>query len=596
MAQEGTPLLQAADRLLLEGQAAVSRKRPAFFWERGFLKKIFGAPTSMGNFQEFVDTVDPDIELREETDKMDPPSSLFARLGEKDPEPSVNWLARKEKLRNKEVEEWMPILLSQPNATELGQQLATMRASGASALRLRQLLQAWLSSRDPLTLAKHRRSLGKFSAWIKDAEDLNQTIPFDQETVLNYMRHLWDRRASGSSSIQFYKACLFSLHVLGAKNLAAFGDSARVKGFLAAAHRTIERRAKRRPLTVAEIGSLEGIVLSEDKSETERIIAGMFLFQTFARARWHELGAVSALHADHPDEDGFLEIEVDSVKTAAQHLRGKKSFHMLSMAWGVTEKPWAGVWLRLRRDNDLLDLRGAGLVPVPGEDGSWLRKPMTSTRATSWLKHLLGKTEPELGTHSCKATVLFWANTGGSTEEQRRLLGYHRSGGSRMIDLYGRDVQAGAAKELLRLVRSVRSGALKPDLGKFHRLNPSESGRASQEEKPEGEAGEEEGAKIPTERDQEMEVEEEEDQASDADEVSTLSGESQEDASDKEDEEEEETELYMHVRFGTVHKIADAAGSSSESRTFLCGKKLSEHYQPATLTELINSRCCQRCF
>eukprot|EP00971_Amphidinium_carterae_P173213 3434225-Amphidinium_carterae.1 len=77
-------------------------------------------------------------------------------------------------------------------------------------------------------------------------------------------------------------------------------------------------------------------------------MAGVFLFQLYARARWHELGAMCSLVADAAVEDGFLEAEFHTVKTAAQFTRGKQKFTMLSISTGVTSPSWARPWLALR--------------------------------------------------------------------------------------------------------------------------------------------------------------------------------------------------------------------------------------------------------
>eukprot|EP00971_Amphidinium_carterae_P076925 1519621-Amphidinium_carterae.1 len=87
-----------------------------------------------------------------------------------------------------------------------------------------------------------------------------------------------------------------------------------------------------------------------DKEATlvNRVIAGALLFALFARARWSELSACLSMSSDKLESGGFIEIEVASVKTAAQHLRGKSSFVMVACLQGLSSEPWGVTWMTLR--------------------------------------------------------------------------------------------------------------------------------------------------------------------------------------------------------------------------------------------------------
>ena len=298
--------MDAIDRMVLDGRSILARKRPAYFWEKGFLGKVFK--------HENLNQIEPfDLDEPEEVACTDVPEapkqqSLFARLGQETLDPPRSWLAHKDRLRSQEISEWVPKLLAQPLGSELSQQLAGSQAQGAATLRLERQLGAWLSSRDALTLKKHRRAFcSEYSDWAMSADIKDEFLPANLEHAVRHAEWLWDHEAAGSRTIQFHKSCLFAAHVLGAASLLGVEGSARMLGFLAAARRSLRTRAKRRALRVAEVGMLEHVVSDEKAKVADRMLAGVFLFQIYARARWHELAAVSSMVADHAAEDGFTE-------------------------------------------------------------------------------------------------------------------------------------------------------------------------------------------------------------------------------------------------------------------------------------------------
>eukprot|EP00971_Amphidinium_carterae_P225171 4466429-Amphidinium_carterae.1 len=290
------------------------------------------------------------------------------------------------------------------------------------------------------------------------------------ESLERYMAHLHDSGASGSASVQLYRTALFAEHVLG----AAVKDVAKnetLQGYVSAARGNVKGRTKRRPQTAAEVSALECLVMDDDAVLVNRVIAGALLFGLFARARWSELSACLSMSTDKLESDGFIEVEVASVKTAAQHLRGRSSFVMIACLHGLTSKPWGVTWMMLRERVGLsVESSGSPLVPAPSEGGGFTQLAMSSRMATSWLQELLGKQgDRDLSTHSLKATVLFWANAGGLLMEQRRQLGYHRTRETRVTELYDRDLVAAGARSLTCLVGAIRSGCLCPDAARSAR-------------------------------------------------------------------------------------------------------------------------------
>ena len=101
---------------------------------------------------------------------------------------------------------------------------------------------------------------------------------------------------------------------------------------------------------------------------------------------------------------------------------------------------------------------------------------MSSHEATVWMRELLspanafsgGVRRPvdNLGTHSCKVTLLAWAAKGGLSLEHRKLLGYHTSSADETALLYSRHAMAEPLRALSRLVEAVRVGQFRPDEGR----------------------------------------------------------------------------------------------------------------------------------
>ena len=360
--------LQEIERRELEAKVVSVRKRPRPFWETGFLNKVFGGDPVPDELQILEPEEEEENHLVHDEPGESKPHSLFGRMAVEELEPPKSWVAHKERMRGQEIARWVPLLLKQPMICELSQQLAIARNNGSSEFRLEKLLGTWLSSRDPLTLTGHRKALEGYAKWKSTTDNSDEFLPVTAENALDYLQFLWEKGAAGSKTAQFHKTCLFASHVLGLKALRELPDSARLKGFIAAARKNIKIKDKRRPLTVKEVETLENLVIDDEAGETDRLMAGVFLFQLFARARWHELAAVSSLSTDHAGEDGFLEAEFDTVKTAAQHLRGKRKFFMIAVSWGVTANPWGAAWMRLRDGAGLRLPSRTGIIPTPTED------------------------------------------------------------------------------------------------------------------------------------------------------------------------------------------------------------------------------------
>jgi len=552
--QPSSALRAEFERKLVEAEAALARKRPALPWETGVMGRIFGARAKERKLLPiWLD--DPRLDVEDEASSTGmasaPSASLLARRAPK--ELPLGWLQAKEKRRGEEVEKWLALLLLSPQGSEVGRLLEQKRREGNSQPALGRLLGGFLSSRDPLTLSRHRVAVEQYMAW-RERVGQPRLLPSSLDDVKVYLDELWSTAAAGSRSIQFFKTCLFLGHVMGIGPLREADKSSVVTGFAAQARKRVKHRLKRRALTVAEVEKLESIVCDDAAELQSRIVAGALLCGLMARARWHELGAALRLQCVGSGLNSFVELEVGTVKTAAQHLRGKSTFFMVGAGHGVHAfSAWGPKWVSLRERAELRADAPGGVIESPAEGDEWLGCPMPVGRARSWMAHLLGtKDDQQLGTHSLKATLLSWANAAGLGDEQRRAMGYHSAAAGKknaMIELYGRDAQAAAARVTSHLVGAVRRGLLCPDEQRGKQYPKGYSALASALDL----------GRV--------------DSADPGDEEAPSSAESSEDGDSSLSEGASEgecavdTELYAHRRLGTVHRV-----TAEGPRHFRCGR------------------------
>lgn len=96
------------------------------------------------------------------------------------------------------------------------------------------------------------------------------------------------------------------------------------------------------------------------------------------------------------------------------------------------------------------------LLPEPLANGTFGQGRIESGQTTEWLKHILhkmGVTHAELcnvGSHSCKATLLALLAKIGATPDDRRILEGHANPGDKSVQEYSRDALAGPLDRLER--------------------------------------------------------------------------------------------------------------------------------------------------
>ena len=88
------------------------------------------------------------------------------------------------------------------------------------------------------------------------------------------------------------------------------------------------------------------------------------------------------------------------------------------------------------------------LMPAPVLNEGWSKRSLTSAEIGRWLCSLLSSegllnSEANVGSHSCKCTVLSWLAKLGVDPSIRKFLGYHSTPGDKSMLAYSRDAAAG---------------------------------------------------------------------------------------------------------------------------------------------------------
>ena len=315
------------------------------------------------------------------------------------------------------------------------------------------------------TLQKRASSLRMYDSWFASSGASSQFG--DEVTVFRYCAELYQdaapatRAAALVASLNFIEG-MFSIDLLAVRS------SERVQGMCVKSMRTRGAVRQRRPLTVALVRTLEGILSSDGgRGGADGVLAGAALFAAYGRIRIGDLRRCTTEPVlDTVEGHGYVETFFHEHKTAVPGSR--RALPIAAPAFGLTG-PWAADWAATRRGAGLNAVKDETLLPALGVGGMWLQVPYTTVEFASAVRDMLvrrGVLATELdniGAHSLKSTMLSWAAKFGLEKGTRRSLGYHAEPGDKSVETYSRDALAGPLRELDRLLEAVRRGSFEPD-------------------------------------------------------------------------------------------------------------------------------------
>ena len=380
--------------------------------------------------------------------------------------------------RSAALRAWIPMLEIMKGATLLFIQLkGELTEEGISP---------YLATRRTSTLAVRASAFRLFLKWADevnvDPEDLDERMAFA------YLSFLQQSSAPPSRAESFVKGCNFAYHLFGLTRGQEIAMSARCRGLAAVSLSAKRRRIQRDPLQMSWLAlAEEEIVLAGHEagrlSAQEGCVLGFLVFCVHARQRCTDGARIT----DEPTLDiaegegrelaSFIEAVTtgDAIKTGNVPKLARLQLPVVGLALGVSGRPWAQAWSVLRTRCGLNAQQDACLMREPLIDGTFAVARIQPGSATQWLRHLLLKLGVEasqlrnVGSHSCKTTLLSVAAKGGLSRDDRRTLGTHAVPGDSSVDCYSRDNLAAPLLNLAVLLRHVREGRFAPDASRSGR-------------------------------------------------------------------------------------------------------------------------------
>ena len=342
-----------------------------------------------------------------------------------------------------------------------------------------ELIEPYFSTRRTGTLSVHA------SAWrlfIKYAADSRIDVSALDETMAQqYLRHLLNTSAPATRASTFLKACNFAFGVCAFTQGNEIASSARCKGLAAQALKGKRRRKQRNPLKANWLRVMEHAVVDSYEghgvlTKQEGAVTGFLLFAAHGRARCSDAARIVMEPVLDEEEGGnpessFLEAETQGsqVKTGNTSEKADLALPIVALSRGISDTSWGAAWLGLRAELFLDAPEDECLMPEPLADGTFGEGRIQAGQATTWLIHILlklGVPAAELtniGSHSCKASVLSIAAKAGLGRDTRRTLGGHATPGDTSVDVYSRDALAAPLLEVGLLFTKIRAKLFDPD-------------------------------------------------------------------------------------------------------------------------------------
>ena len=346
-------------------------------------------------------------------------------------------------------------------------------------------LEPYFATKRSGTLAIHASAWRLFLRFV-DAEGLDAEA-VDECMAYAYLVHLEKQAAPASRASAFLRSCNFAFGTCAFLRGPSVAQSARCLGKASRSLATKRPRLQRDILKVEWVKALElEVVLCASGSGAltlqEGEVAGFALFCTHGRSRCSDAAKVVVEPEldDDPEGDAvssFLEAVTTGAKVKTGNTPAKAGLVLpiVALSRGISDLQWGEAWLKIRSSLGHCASADGCLQLEPLADGTFGAGRIQAGQTTEWLRHLLCKLNvlPHLltnvGSHSCKATLLSIAAKAGLPRDVRRVLGGHALPGDASVDVYSRDALAAPLRELALTIRAVRRGDFDPDASRSGR-------------------------------------------------------------------------------------------------------------------------------
>jgi hypothetical protein len=387
--------------------------------------------------------------------------------------PRMAWPKLQGMKKQAAIEKWRLIVADSYSGSRVGRQLIEFQDDvAAQAAILADVFEPKAAS----TLEARASSMLLYARWLKANTANAPIMPVTEPLAYKYVNSLAEDRAPATRATKFVEALAFCHGMLGLAGAKEVLESRRVSGASLKSMRTKRMTVKREPFTVEEVMLLELAVLS--LSGPDQIFAGFLCFLIHTRCRFSDAMASSEPRLDLDESGrGFIECDCSHTKTSETKAKRHLLLPLAGLAFGLSDQGWAKTWLEARKSQGLTRMVGC-LMPAPGPQGTWTEARLSCSEANVWIKELfksLGKDlrDKNVGTHSCKATLLSYCAKAHVPIEQRKLLGYHSTQKSTLE--YSRDALAEPLSWLQSVVWAIVANDFSPDCTRSGRWKPGKS-------------------------------------------------------------------------------------------------------------------------
>eukprot|EP00435_Cladocopium_sp_Y103_P033182 s3258_g8.t1 len=242
-------------------------------------------------------------------------------------------------------------------------------------------LDAIFGLKSPNTLLKRLCAIKLFNRWL--IMEYSETwIPFDEQRVWAYMRHLRESKAPASRAVSLLESirfCHFTMKIDGAQSVL---ESLRVKGLASQLYANKKPWRPSDVLSFSDVEFLHHCFMDRTRSDVDRIIVGHFLHLLYARARFSDLFSVTDCFLD--DEGAFLEVSATLHKGAKSMDSKSRLLPIVAPAQGICGDNWAKVYLQLRHQAGLSEpgKESGPMLLAPNRGGlGWSDRYITSHRS-----------------------------------------------------------------------------------------------------------------------------------------------------------------------------------------------------------------------
>ena len=339
------------------------------------------------------------------------------------------------------IRKWASVLLINRIAFDLGRKLAAQQSPTREAFY--EGLTHVFSGRSSGTLHNRAGPILRFVAWCNSVGVY--PFPFMEQHCYDFARE--SKHCEPTFLRSFLVSIAFCHYVLGLTGADVCRESLRLQGVARESYLTKRKRCHRDPLTVQQVRLMELLVCGDVAARlTERIGAWFFLVCIYSRARYSDGLNMCDIFIDCPDPAhfplfGFFDGRVSRSKTAYTTERKTMNLPMVGPRRGVSGRDWVNRGYGWNCEGLYL-LQCPRAMPAPTRAG-WQQSPLGAGHAGLWLRGILKVLGEDhaavanIGTHSCKATVLSWLAKAGVSLETRRILGMHTTPGEHSGPLQG---------------------------------------------------------------------------------------------------------------------------------------------------------------